>query len=188
MTFEITLSFTGTDALVDTELVDIFENEYLEYRSISMGGTALACEHFANTPDAAHDMVVCDLGTLSGPISVTAEFEALSSTLPDRTLNTAYAEADPDGDGPEGRVAIGPASDDVEIIEVLALPPLGDAPLELAAGVLGRHGCGARHRSRTGTRLRRTGGRLGFRPRRERALATGALRAVSRLSGSPAWT
>ena len=70
--------------------------------------------------------MVCDLGTITGAITALAEFEALKSTLPDRTLNEVSAAFDPDGDGPAGRHRIGPASDDVEIIEVLALPPLGD--------------------------------------------------------------
>ena len=133
MFFDITLSFSGSDAIVDAELIDVFESEFLAFRSVSIESAALACELFAGTPDAAHDMVVCDLGTLIGPITVQAEFEAIKATTPDRTLDEASAEFDPDGDGPEGRRTVGPDPADVEIVEVLALPPLGDEPAAGAA-------------------------------------------------------
>ena len=119
--FEISVSFVGT-TLPDAEFVDIYENAFLEFISLSEGGVALACTVSPNTPDAAHDTVVCPAGELAAATTVTISFRALQSTLPGSTINEAnVVYGDP-------ATTIGPAFDDVQIVEVLVLPPLGDGP------------------------------------------------------------
>ena len=119
--FEISVSFVGT-TLPDAEFVDIYENAFLEFISLSEGGVALACTVSPNTPDAAHDTVVCPAGELTAAATVTISFTALQSTLPGSTINEAnVVYGDP-------ATTIGPAFDDVQIVEVLVLPPLGDGP------------------------------------------------------------
>jgi hypothetical protein len=49
-------------------------------------------------------------------------------------VNEASAVFDLDGPGGDPPTTIGPAFDDVQIVEVLALPPLGDGPAAAASG------------------------------------------------------
>ena len=84
--FEISVSFVGT-TLPDADFVDIYENAFLEFISLSEGGVALACTVFPNTPDAAHDTVVCPAGELTAATTVTISFTALQSTLPGSMIN-----------------------------------------------------------------------------------------------------
>lgn len=71
---------------------------------------------------------MCALGDASGPFTVTMRFTAISTTTPGRSLNSAEVSFDVDGDGPEPRQSVGPVNDDVEVVAVLALAPLGDGP------------------------------------------------------------
>ncbi|MDA1061568.1 MAG: hypothetical protein O2895_01435, partial [Chloroflexi bacterium] len=125
--FDIAVTFSG-GVLPNVELVDVYENAYLEFTGMYLGSTALDCTVFPNMPDSSHDTIVCALGDLSGPTTFSARFTAVQSTLPGQTLNQASVISDPDGPGGDPPMTTGPASDDVEIIEVLALPPLGDGP------------------------------------------------------------
>ena len=125
--FEISVSFVGT-TLPDAEFVDIYENAFLEFISLSEGGVALACTVSPNTPDAAHDTVVCPAGEPAAATTVTISFRALQSTLPGSTINEAnVVYGDP-------ATTIGPAFDDVQIVEVLVLPRLGDGPVAGSTG------------------------------------------------------
>ena len=131
--FDISVTFSGS-LLPNAEIVDVYENAYLELDGIYLGSMALDCTVFANTPDAAHDTVACAVGDLSGPTRFTARFTAIQATLPGRTLDEASVLSDPDGPGGDPPITTGPASDDVEIVEVLALPPLGDGPVAAEGG------------------------------------------------------
>ncbi len=132
VTFRVRLTITGDTDVTQVVLVDTFENEYLEF--VSSSGL---CTLVANFPDAAHSSVGCEVGTVSpgtadAPGTEVVEynlvFRALKSTLPDRTVNEVTATLDLDGDGPGAPAQIGPAADDVEIIEIIGvqLPPTGD--------------------------------------------------------------
>lgn len=136
VTFRVRLTITGDTDVTQVVLVDTFENEYLEF--VSSSGL---CELVPNFPDAAHSSLGCEIGTVSpgtpdAPgtkvIDYHLVFKALKSTLPDRTINEAIASLDLDGDGPGAPAEIGPAADDVEIIEILGvqLPPTGDGSTE----------------------------------------------------------
>ena len=131
--FDISVTFSGS-LLPNAEIVDVYENAYVELDGIYLGSMALDCTVFANTPDAAHDTVACDVGDLSRPTRFTARFTAIQATLPGRTLDEASVLSDPDGPGGDLPMTTGPASDDVEIVEVLALPPLGDGPMAAEGG------------------------------------------------------
>ena len=66
--------------------------------------------------------------------------------MPDRTLDSAELRFDLDGPGGDPPQTIGPVSGDVEIIEVLALPPLGDAVAALGARGMARRRSGGAER------------------------------------------
>ena len=134
VSFDVTVTFEGT-ILPDAEFVDVYENEFLSFESATSGFAPVACDRFASTPDAAHDTVVCPAGDLtSGSATMTLHFTALKGTLGDRTLDEAKVVSDLDGPGGDPPLMIGPAFDDVEIVEVLALPPLGDGSLSGQGG------------------------------------------------------
>ena len=83
--------------------------------------------------------------TANSSFTVQFTFVAVQPTLPGRTLDSAEARFDIDDPGGDPPQSIGPVDDDVEIIEVLALPPLGDggsAP-PTAGGVLALLGAAA---------------------------------------------
>ena len=123
--FDIGVTFTG-GPLRNVELVDVFEHDVLGFEGVYVGSTALDCQVFAGIPDAAHSTVACDLGDASGPFTVQAMFTALAGTLPGSSVNQASVINDQDGAGGDPPTTTGPVSADVEIVEVLALPPLGD--------------------------------------------------------------
>ena len=133
VSFDVTVTFEGT-LLPNAEFVDVYENEFLSFESATSGLAPVACQVFASMPDAAHDMVVCPAGDLSGPATLTMHFTALKGTLGDRTFDEAKVVSDLDGPGGDQPLMIGPAFDDVEIVEVLALPPLGDGSLSGQGG------------------------------------------------------
>ena len=134
VSFDVTVTFEGT-ILPDAEFVDVYENEFLSFESATSGFAPVACDRFASTPDAAHDTVVCPAGDLtSGSATMTLHFTALKGTLGDRTLDEAKVVFDLDGPGGDPPLMIGPVFDDVEIVEVLALPPLGDGSLSGQGG------------------------------------------------------
>ena len=136
VTFRVRLTITGDTDVTGVVLVDTFENEYLEFVSASS-----ICELVPNFPDASHSSLGCEVGTVSpgttdAPGTKVVEynlvFKALKSTLPGRTLNEVVASLDLDGAGPGAPAEIGPATADVEIIEILGLqlPPTGDGSTE----------------------------------------------------------
>jgi len=151
VTFRVTLRVTGDTTVTSVSLADVFEHEYLQY----VGSSPANCTLHESLVDAGHSAVVCELGSMTpgtegNPGEAEAvynlTFRALASTLPGVTTNSALAMLDPDGDGPSGMVEIGPATADVEIIDVptLQLPPTGDGPADhgvvwpwLMAAILG---------------------------------------------------
>lgn len=136
VTFDVELTIAGDTDVTEVLLIDTFEHDYLKFVSAST-----ICSVVPNFPDDDHSSIGCEIGTITPgsegePGSVTLEytlvFEAVKSTLPDRTINQVVARMDLDGDGPGGPAEIGPATADVEIIEVLGiqLPPTGDGSME----------------------------------------------------------
>ena len=139
--FTVTGTITGDTALQNVTLTDTFPTEYLQYLSVFSGNPA-AC------PLTAPGTVTCSAGTVTpgavgAPGSETVSFElsfrALKSTLPGRAVNSVVLSGDPDGSGPGAPIQIGPATADVQIIDVkgLQLPPLGDGSAA-ASGTSGR--------------------------------------------------
>jgi len=123
--FDIGVTFTG-GPLRNVEFVDVFEHGVLGFEGVYVGSTALDCQVFAGIPDSGHSTVACDLGDASGPFTVQARFSALAGMLPGSSVNQASVINDQDGAGGDAPTTTGPVSADVEIVEVLALPPLGD--------------------------------------------------------------
>ena len=121
--FDVAVSFVGT-VLPNAELTDTYEPQFIEFVSASVGGVPLACQTFP--VNGTLGMVACDLGDVSSPVTVQLRFVTVAPTLPRRTLDTAEVTFDVDGAGPLPPEAIGPVSDDVEIVEALALAPLGN--------------------------------------------------------------
>ena len=135
VTFDIELSFSGDTTVSDVTLTDVFENEFLAYTGAFFGDFELTCSEFANAT-AGHNSVTCAVGDVTpgsagspGSQSYTfrVEFTALAPTTPGRTLNQAWVEGTVEG----SKVTLGPATADVEIVEVLGLqlPPTGDGSL-----------------------------------------------------------
>jgi hypothetical protein len=117
--FQIALNVSGDQPLSDVGLLDTYENAYLRFEQSSPAGCAL----FEQQPDNAHDLVACEIGDVAPGTHTFVfdlEFTAVAPTTPDRTLNEVVGVVD------GGQV--GPASADVEIVEVLSaqLPPAGD--------------------------------------------------------------
>ena len=104
--------------------IDTYDRRVLQFVSASVGNASLAC--LAAPGIGSQGLVMCELGDASGPFTVTLHFVAIAPTTPDRTIDVAEVSFDVDGTGPEPRETIGPVSDDLEIVEVLALAPLGD--------------------------------------------------------------
>ena len=132
VSFDVAVAFHG-EQLVDAELIDVFESDHLAFVSASTGGSAIICDVFANTPDGSHSMVICPLGDASGGFSVQLSFTALAGTTPGRTVNEVSVLNDQDGPGGNAPTTTGPVTADVEIVEVLALAPLGDGPAASAS-------------------------------------------------------
>ena len=122
VTFTIALTVTSDEALTGVGMVDTYENAYLSYIDSLPAG----CVLFQNQPDNAHDLVACEVGDVAAGTHTFVfdlTFEAIASTTPDRTVTQVVAVVDGD--------EVGPATADVEIIEVLGvqLPPSGDGSL-----------------------------------------------------------
>ena len=126
--FDIAVTFDG-GPLRNVELVDVYEHDVLEFDGVYIGSTPLDCTVFAGIPDAAHSTVGCALGDATGPFTVQARFTAVAPTVPGASINQASVLSDQDGEGGDPSVTTGPVADDVEIVEVLALPPLGDGDM-----------------------------------------------------------
>jgi hypothetical protein len=119
------VTFTG-GPMRNVELADVFEHGVLGSEGVYVGSTALDCQVCAGIPDSSHSTVACDLGDASGPFTVQARFRALAGTLPGSSVNQASVISDQDGAGGDVPTTTGPVSADVEIVEVLPLPPIGD--------------------------------------------------------------
>jgi len=122
VTFTIALTVTSDEALSGVGMVDTYENAHLRYIDSLPAG----CVLFANQPDSAHDLVACEVGDVAAGTHTFVfdlTFVAIASTTPDRTVNSVVAMVDGD--------QVGPATADVEVIEVLGvqLPPSGDGSL-----------------------------------------------------------
>ena len=120
--FEVAVTFEGS-VLPNTELIDVYDRAFIEFVSASVEGVPLSCDVFDS---GANGMVACTLGDASGPFTVQLTYVAVQATVPDRTLDSAEVRFDLDGPGGDPSQTIGPVDADIEIIEVLALPPLGD--------------------------------------------------------------
>ena len=125
VTFVISTTISGDTTVASAGLLDVFEHAHLGFVSADP-----ACQLFANMPDASHSTVACDIGevtpgTSGSPGSLTFSFEltfeALQPTSPGRTVNSVVAVLDDQ--------QVGPATDDVEIIQTPTLPPAGDGSL-----------------------------------------------------------
>ena len=127
VTFNVAVTFQGE--LRNIELLDVFDHGELSFVGASAFDITLDCQVFAGIPDASHSTVGCPLGTATETFSVQLEFSALASTLPGSTVNQASVINDQDGVGGDPPTTTGPVSANVEIIEVLALAPLGDGPV-----------------------------------------------------------
>ncbi|MDA1061719.1 MAG: hypothetical protein O2895_02235 [Chloroflexi bacterium] len=123
--FDIGVTFTG-GPLRNVELVDVYEHDVLGFEGVYVGSTRLDCQVFAGVPDSGHSTVACAIGEVTGPFTVQARFDALAGTLPGRSVNHASVISDQDGAGGDPPTTTGPVSAGVEIVQVLALPPLGD--------------------------------------------------------------
>jgi hypothetical protein len=137
VTFRVTLRVTGDTMVTAVSLSDLFEHEYLEY----VGSSPANCILHSGIADVSRSVLLCEIGTLvpgtegnpgEAEVVYHLTFRAVASTLPGVTRNEATAVLDLDGTGPGGIVEIGPATADVEIIEVLGLqlPPTGDGSIQ----------------------------------------------------------
>jgi Domain of unknown function (DUF5979) len=139
--FTVTLSITGDTTVTGVTLTDTFENAYLRYVSSAPAG----CTVTPNVPDAARSQISCPIGdvtpgTAGSPgtrsFAYSFAFDALAPT-PTRTVNTVLARADLDGTGPGAPANIGPATADVQIIDLpVALPKAGDGTIGMPASAL----------------------------------------------------
>ena len=125
VTFDVAVTFSGGE-LRTVELIDVFEHDVLALEGASALGTPLTCQVLANVPDSSYSTAVCALGDASGPFTVQLRFTALSATVPGATVNEASLVSDQDGLGGDPPTTTGPVAADVEIVEVLALAPLGE--------------------------------------------------------------
>jgi hypothetical protein len=123
--FRVALNVSGDQSLSGVGLLDTYENAYLHFDQSSPAG----CVLFERQPDNAHDLIACEIGDVAPGTHTFVfdlEFTAVAPTVPLRTLNEVVGVVD------GGQV--GPASADVEIVEVLGaqLPPAGDGSLSSA--------------------------------------------------------
>jgi hypothetical protein len=125
VTFDISVTFFGE--LHNAELADDFDPDVLQFDGATFGGAALDCVVVANMPPGKSS-AVCDLGTATGSFTVQTHYTALEGTTPGQTVSAATVVNDQDGPGGDPPTTTGPASASVEVVEVLALPPLGDGP------------------------------------------------------------
>ena len=128
VTFDIAVTFQGEE-MRNVEIADTYEHVALSFVGASALGAAIDCQVLAGIPDAGHSMVVCPLGTATGGFSVQMQFTAVGGTAWGSTVNQASVLNDQDGPGGNAPTTTGPVSASVEIVEVLALAPLGDGPV-----------------------------------------------------------